>query len=65
MLARFVADERQCFKGGLSDQALGSFGPFDEPLNLNFREASACASTCASDGFGCFAKACLAAITFG
>ncbi len=65
MFPCFIADERQSFEVGFFDQALGSFGPFDEPPNLNFREASACASTCASEGFGCFAKACRVATTFG
>ena len=65
MLASLITDERQGFKIRFSDQALADFGPFDEALNLNFREASACAKTCSSEGFGCLAKAFLVAITFG
>ena len=41
MLPCFIADERQPFKIRLCNQTLGSFGPGDELLNLNFREASA------------------------
>jgi hypothetical protein len=36
-----------------------------KPLNLNFREASAWASTCSSEGFGCLAKAFRVATSFG
>ena len=41
MLAGFITDERQALKLRLRDQALGILCPGDEPLNLNFREASA------------------------
>lgn len=41
VLAGFITDERQPLKIRLRDQALSSFGPGDELLNLNFREASA------------------------
>lgn len=41
VLAGFITDERQVLKRRLRDQALGIFCPGDEPLNLNFREASA------------------------
>ncbi len=41
VLASFITDEGQPFKILLSDQAPGSFGPGDELLNLNFRDASA------------------------
>ena len=41
ILAGFITYERQPLKIRFRDQALGSFGPGDELLNLNFREASA------------------------
>jgi hypothetical protein len=65
MFASLIRNQRQFLEITNRDYFPAGFCPFDEPLNLCFRPATACVITCSSEGFGRFAKASRVATIIG